>query len=130
MITHNAEFANAICTETWLVENGRLNVSGESWTKDEKLKDKEIAEEFLDAAGNVIKIKQKVKIPKADMKKRIKLRLKKAAANQELSDVEDWMEECCKVRPFAGQQRLRIKLRQAPEFRAIVKQASVEKIRA
>jgi len=96
LITHNAEFANAICTETWLVENGKLNVSGESWTKDEKLKEKEAAEEFIDAAGNVIKIAQKVKLSKAEQKKRIKLRLKKASANQELSDVEDWMEECCK----------------------------------
>ena len=93
MITHNAEFANAICTETWLVEGGRLNVSGESWTKDEKIKEQEQAAEFIDAAGNVIKIAQKVKIPKAEMKKRIKARLKKAAANQELSDVEDWCVE-------------------------------------
>jgi elongation factor 3 len=96
LITHNAEFANAICSETWLVEDGRLNVSGESWTKDEKLKEKEAAETFTDAAGNVVKLTQKVKLSKADMKKRIKARLKKAAANQELSDVEDWMEECCK----------------------------------
>jgi elongation factor 3 len=96
LITHNAEFANAICTETWLVENGKLNVSGDSWTKDEKIKEKESVTEITDAAGNVIKIAQKVKISKADMKKRIKARLKKASAGQELSDVEDWMEECCK----------------------------------
>jgi elongation factor 3 len=96
LITHNAEFANAICSETWLVDGGRLNVSGESWTKDTKLVEKEQAEEILDAAGNVIKIAQKVKLSKAEMKKRIKLRLKKASANQELSDVEDWMAEVCK----------------------------------
>jgi ABC-type multidrug transport system ATPase subunit len=102
LITHNAEFANAICTETWLVENGKLNVSGDSWTKDEKIKEKEAVTEITDAAGNVIKIAEKVKISKADMKKRIKQRLKKASANQELSDVEDWMEECCKVRRGGG----------------------------
>jgi len=106
LITHNAEFANAICSETWLVENGRLNVSGDSWTKDEKIKEKEAAEEFTDAAGNVIKIAQKVKVSKADMKKRIKSRLKKSGLGQELSDVEEGireqMEECCKVSSSCG----------------------------
>ena len=43
-----------------------------------------------------MQIKEKVKISKADMKKRIKLRLKKAAAGGELSDVEDWMDEVAK----------------------------------
>jgi elongation factor 3 len=93
MITHNAEFANAICSETWLVENGRLNVSGESWTKDTKLEAGPIVEEVTDAAGNVIKVKEKIKLSKAEMKKRIKDRMKREAKGEELSDEEPWMVE-------------------------------------
>lgn len=93
MITHNAEFANAICSETWLVEGGKLNVSGESWTRDTKIEEKELDDEVIDAAGNVIKVEKKVKLSKSEMKRRIKARLKKEAQGLELSDEEPWMEE-------------------------------------
>lgn len=92
--SHNAEFANAICTETWLIDQGRINISGESWTQDVKLKEREQLEEVVDAAGNVIKVTQKPKeLTKAEKKKIIKARLIAIKKGEEVDDEEPWMAE-------------------------------------
>ena len=41
MITHNQEFSNAICSETWTVENGRMTPTGQvrDWRKCERTHD-------------------------------------------------------------------------------------------
>jgi len=92
LITHNAEFANHICSEIWLVDAGKLNVSGESWTKDEKIVAQAQAEEVTDAAGNVIKVKAKAKeLNKAEKKKIMKARLGRLKRGEDVDDEEPWM---------------------------------------
>jgi elongation factor 3 len=94
LITHNAEFANHICSEVWLVDHGHLNVTGESWTKEEKIVAKKAEAEVTDAAGNVIKVVQaKKQLTRAEMKKVIKTRLAKIKKGEDVSDEEPWMAE-------------------------------------
>ena len=68
MISHNAEFYEALCPEKWILESGRLTVMGAEWMEEvekarkkaEKLAkktlsfDKANAEAKVDALGNVI----------------------------------------------------------------------------
>jgi hypothetical protein len=76
------------------VDQGKLNISGESWTKDEKLIEKAAAEEVIDAAGNVIKVTQKKKeLTRQEMKKVMKTRLQKLKKGEDVSDEEPWMAE-------------------------------------
>tara|TARA_Y100000992_G_C21273729_1_gene498573 strand:- start:1379 stop:4399 length:3021 start_codon:yes stop_codon:yes gene_type:complete len=71
MISHNAEFYEALCPEKWILESGRLTVMGAEWMEEvekarkkaEKLAkktlsfDKANAEAKVDALGNVIEEK-------------------------------------------------------------------------
>lgn len=71
MISHNAEFYEALCPEKWMLESGRLTVMGAEWMEEvekarkkaEKLAkktlsfDKANAEAKVDALGNVIEEK-------------------------------------------------------------------------
>ncbi len=71
MISHNAEFYEALCPEKWMLESGRLTVMGAEWMEEvekarkkaEKLAkktlnfDKANAESKVDALGNVIEEK-------------------------------------------------------------------------
>ncbi len=76
------------------MDQGKLNISGESWTKDEKLIEKAAAEEVIDAAGNVIKVTQKKKeLTRQEMKKVMKTRLQKLKKGEDVSDEEPWMAE-------------------------------------
>ena len=66
MISHNAEFYEALCPEKWILESGRLTVMGAEWMEEvekarkkaEKLAAKQLnfnqAEEKKDALGNTI----------------------------------------------------------------------------
>tara|TARA_B100000886_G_scaffold63326_1_gene39431 strand:+ start:1 stop:1530 length:1530 start_codon:yes stop_codon:yes gene_type:complete len=68
MISHNAEFYEALCPEKWILESGRLTVMGAEWMEEvekarkkaEKLAkktlsfDKANAEAKVDALGNII----------------------------------------------------------------------------
>jgi elongation factor 3 len=99
LITHNAEFANHICIETWLIDSGRINITGESWTRDEKIAKKDGADEVIDAAGNVIKVQKAVvkkssaELSKAEKKKIMKTRLLRIKKGEDVSDEEPWMAE-------------------------------------
>ena len=71
MISHNAEFYEALCPEKWILESGRLTVMGAEWMEEvekarkkaEKLAkktlsfDKANAEAKVDALGNIIEEK-------------------------------------------------------------------------
>ena len=71
MISHNAEFYEALCPEKWMLESGRLTVMGAEWMEEvekarkkaEKLAkktlsfDKANAEAKVDALGNIIEEK-------------------------------------------------------------------------
>jgi len=57
MVTHHTEFSQALCTETWNLEDGRLIVAGNHMPLViEKIEQKETLE-AIDAFGNTIKLK-------------------------------------------------------------------------
>ena len=89
MISHNAEFYEALCPEKWILESGRLTVMGAEWMEEvekarkkaEKLAkktlnfDKANAEAKVDASGNIIeenKIDNTKDMSDKDKKKEIK----------------------------------------------------------
>ena len=89
MISHNAEFYEALCPEKWMLESGRLTVMGAEWMEEvekarkkaEKLAKRQLNfkqdEEQKDALGNTI-IKEESNEPqelsRADKKKLMKQR--------------------------------------------------------
>lgn len=89
MISHNAEFYEALCPEKWILESGRLTVMGAEWMEEvekarkkaEKLAKKSLnleeKEEKKDALGNTIvekKDEEKKELSRADRKRLEKLR--------------------------------------------------------
>ncbi len=75
LISHNSEFTNNICSEKWIVNNGKLIREGDE-QNDEKINQNiEISDTVLDSMGNEIKVK-KEKVLTAREKK--KLEKKKA----------------------------------------------------
>jgi elongation factor 3 len=87
MISHNAEFYEALCPEKWILESGRLTVMGAEWMEEvEKARKKaeklakrtlnlEEAEEKKDALGNTIKlVEEKKELNRADKKLLMKQR--------------------------------------------------------
>jgi elongation factor 3 len=87
MISHNAEFYEALCPEKWILESGRLTVIGSEWMEEvEKARKKaeklakrslnlEAAEEKKDALGNTIAVvEEKKELNRADRKKLMKQR--------------------------------------------------------
>lgn len=88
MISHNAEFYEALCPEKWILESGRLTVMGAEWMEEvekarkkaEKLAKKSLnleeKEEKKDALGNTIAVKEEEKkeLSRADRKRLEKLR--------------------------------------------------------
>lgn len=83
IISHNNEFCQQLCPETWVMDAGHLETKGDSdWMlkQDEKIADQEQITEVTDAAGNVTKIKaQKKKLSKKEEKqlvKKIKAKIK------------------------------------------------------
>jgi len=89
MISHNAEFYEALCPEKWILESGRLTVMGAEWMEEvekarkkaEKLAKRQLnfkeEEEQKDALGNTI-VKQETNEPqelsRADRKRLMKQR--------------------------------------------------------
>lgn len=88
MISHNAEFYEALCPEKWILESGRLTVMGAEWMEEvekarkkaEKLAKRTLdlteKEEKKDALGNtIVEAKEEVKeLNRADKKRLLKLR--------------------------------------------------------
>jgi elongation factor 3 len=88
MISHNAEFYEALCPEKWILESGRLTVMGAEWMEEvekarkkaEKLAKKSLnldqAEEKKDALGNTIveAKEEKKELNRADRKQLMKQR--------------------------------------------------------
>lgn len=89
IISHNAEFTDAICTEKWLVDNGVLTISGAKQNAQvEKIEIKE-AETVIDAFGNVSKVKSKRKLTRKEIKTRQKAIKDKVKAGQELDSSDE-----------------------------------------
>ena len=88
MISHNAEFYEALCPEKWILESGRLTVMGAEWMEEvekarkkaEKLAAKQLnfnqEEEKKDALGNTIAkvAEEPTELNRADKKRLQKLR--------------------------------------------------------
>jgi len=87
MVSHNAEFYEALCPEKWILESGRLTVMGAEWMEEvekarkkaEKLAAKSLnfneKEEKKDALGNtIVQVEETKEINRADKKKLLKQR--------------------------------------------------------
>jgi len=76
IISHNNEFTQALCPETWLMDAGHLETKGDAdWMlkQDVKIDDQQQIKEMTDAAGNVTKVKgQKKKLSKKEEKQLVK----------------------------------------------------------
>jgi len=96
LITHNCEFADALKEETWDVPgDGKLYVTGNKWGQGKKGKgeavEQLIADEVVDALGNVVKVKgPKKKLSRKEIKAKAKARASKLAEGQDLTTDSDW----------------------------------------
>jgi len=97
MITHNSAFCEALCPETWVLENGTLDCKGDAeWMKhalEEKTEFKQV-EEMVDAFGNTVAVKQQKKtLNKKEARKAKKLKEARRKRGEEVSDSDDeWAE--------------------------------------
>ena len=100
IISHNREFTNAVTTEKWIMEKGRLRKEGESVGKDddEKKDTLESKNEIVyDSMGNEIKVEKKVELSDKEKKKEIKSIQKQIAqgkkkgilTDDEIAELED-----------------------------------------
>ena len=104
MISHNAEFYEALCPEKWILESGRLTVMGAEWMEEvEKARKKaeklakrtlklgEDEEEQKDALGNTIvkeKSNEPLELSKADRKRLMKKRKEMVKHGEDTYDID------------------------------------------
>merc|ERR1712070_652431 len=92
IISHNNEFCNQLCPETWVMDAGHLETKGDSdWMlkQDERIAEQEQITEVVDAAGNVTKLKaQKKKLSKKEEKQLVK-KIKAKIKNGEDLDTDE-----------------------------------------
>ena len=66
IITHDEQFCHTVCKEIWVIENQILNIKGDpDWMRNavgEKLEERKLEDEMVDANGNVIKLKVTKKV--------------------------------------------------------------------
>jgi len=93
IISHNREFCNAVATEKWIMQAGKLRQEGESAEKEQTEESTKKEEEVrVDASGNVIQMNESDLDPKIK-KKEIKLiekQLKENKKKHTLSQDEVW----------------------------------------
>ena len=101
IISHNNDFCQMLCPETWVVEKdpdgiSRPNCKGDpEWMKhamETKVNDQQQLDEVVDAAGNVTKLKKKKdvkKLTKKEQKKMMELVKKKIADADDLDTDEE-----------------------------------------
>ncbi|KAG1393035.1 hypothetical protein G6F58_012391 [Rhizopus delemar] len=92
IVTHNREFSEALCTEVWKVDNGRLTPSGHNWVSGNGstvIKEQE-AEDMVDAQGNTIKaVEKKKKLTSKELRKKKKERMERRKRGEEVFSDED-----------------------------------------
>ncbi len=102
MISHNAEFYEALCPEKWILESGRLTVMGAEWMEEvekarkkaEKLAAKQLnfnqEEEKKDALGNTIEPapQEQKELNRADKKRLQKLRKEMIKRGEDTYDID------------------------------------------
>merc|ERR1712227_820626 len=85
LISHNREFTENVCSETWIVEGGKLKIEGEGAADNDTTKiEQKLEETSTDAFGNKVRTKIRRKLTRKERKRREKE--KKAA----LAAGEDW----------------------------------------
>lgn len=90
MISHSREFTSALCSETWLVEAGKLTIEGTSAVDNDTTKiEQKLEETTIDAFGNVKKIKMKRKLTRKELKQRAKDKKKALENGEDWSSDED-----------------------------------------
>ena len=104
IISHNREFTNAVTTEKWIMEKGRLRKEGESIAVEDTKKDdmfSEVNETVFDALGNEIKVEKKAQLSDKEKKREIKSLQKKLKdgkkkgilTENEIFEIEDKLNE-------------------------------------
>ena len=102
MISHNAEFYEALCPEKWILESGRLTVMGAEWMEEvekarkkaEKLAKRTLnldqAEAKFDSLGNTIKEVEveKKEVSRADRKNLMKQRKDMVKNGEDTYDID------------------------------------------
>ena len=102
MISHNAEFYEALCPEKWILESGRLTVMGAEWMEEvekarkkaEKLAAKQLnfneLEDKKDALGNTIETipEEKKELNRSDKKRLQKLRKEMIKRGEDTYEVD------------------------------------------
>jgi len=103
IISHNKEFTNAVTSEKWIMEKGRLRKEGESVEKNEEsngeIKPKE--ETVFDSFGNEMKVERKVALTDKEKKREIKSiqkqikdgKKKKTLSEDEIAELEEKLEQ-------------------------------------
>jgi len=92
IITHHCEFADALCKESWSVNEGVVDIKGQSWMTAVKEKiEFKVQEEVIDAFGNVIKVKapKKEKLSNKERKALEKARKMRRERGEVVTDSED-----------------------------------------
>ncbi|MEW5298676.1 MAG: hypothetical protein WDW36_001768 [Sanguina aurantia] len=93
MISHHSEFTSALCPETWVVADGKVDIKGDpAWQlASSKVKvEINVQDEMIDAFGNVVKIKQpKKKLSNKEKKARDKMRAARKERGEEVTDSEE-----------------------------------------
>ena len=74
IISHNKEFTNAVTTEKWIMEKGRLRKEGESVAKETEVVDsiEKKNEVVFDSFGNELQVEKKVKMTDKEKKRAMK----------------------------------------------------------
>lgn len=93
IITHDEQFCKEICKETWVIENGILNIKGDpDWMKNalNQKTDFKQEDEIIDANGNIIKLKQKMKqLTRKEKMARDKYRKMRRELGEDVSSSDD-----------------------------------------
>merc|ERR1712032_1317151 len=93
IISHNTEFCDAVCTQKWIMDAGRLREEGEI-LGDDAMADGNIGpDEIFDASGNKIEVNRAKAMSDKERKKSIKEIEKQLAVHKKkntLSDAEMW----------------------------------------
>ncbi|KAI7906043.1 P-loop containing nucleoside triphosphate hydrolase protein [Cokeromyces recurvatus] len=92
IVTHNREFSEALCTEVWKVDNGRLTPSGHNWVSGNGttvIKEQE-AEDMVDAQGNTVKaVEKKKKLTSKELRKKKKERMERRKRGEEVYTTDE-----------------------------------------
>ncbi|KAI9257482.1 P-loop containing nucleoside triphosphate hydrolase protein [Helicostylum pulchrum] len=92
IVTHNREFTEALCTEVWMVDAGRLTPSGHNWVSGNGTTavKEEDAEDQVDGQGNTVKaVQKKKKLSSKELRKKKKDRMERRKRGEEVFTTDE-----------------------------------------